>query len=139
MKVFTKVILKLLKNFCEKFTPICKFIVLVGLSSNNISLKFCITEYQIGTPIPIMEGGWGRCVIVLKGENNLDKCWGNLEKNNLITIFKNMKKILEQLLKELFDKFKKKMGEIRNYFRKITVKGLKNVSNKLMMEKLGKN
>ncbi len=31
------------------------------------------------------------------------------------------------------------MGEILDYFRKITVKGLKNVRNKLMLEKLGKN
>ncbi len=49
-----------------------------------------------------------------------------------------MKKILKQLLKDLFDKFKKKVGEILNSFRKVTVKGLKNVRNKLMLEKLGK-
>ncbi len=39
----------------------------------------------------------------------------------------------------LHDKFKKKMGEILNHFRKITVKGLKSVWNKLMLEKLTKN
>ncbi len=33
-----------------------------------------------------------------------------------------MKKILKQLLKKLYDKFKKKMEEILNHFRKITAK-----------------
>ncbi len=50
-----------------------------------------------------------------------------------------MKKILKQLLKKQYDKFKQKMGEILNHFRKITAKGLKNVRNKLMLEKLGKD
>ncbi len=31
-----------------------------------------------------------------------------------------MKKILKQLFKKLYDKFKKKIGEIINHFRKIT-------------------
>ncbi len=50
-----------------------------------------------------------------------------------------MKKILKQLLKKLYDKFKKKMGEILDHFRQITVKGLKNMRNKLMLEKRAKN
>ncbi len=50
-----------------------------------------------------------------------------------------MKKILKQLLKKLYDKFFLKMGEILSQIRKITVKKLKNVENKLMLEKLGKN
>ncbi len=50
-----------------------------------------------------------------------------------------MNKMLKQLLKKVYDKFKKKMGEILNHFRKITAKRLKNVRNKLMLEKLRKN
>ncbi len=79
--------------------------------------------------------------MILKGKNNLDKS-AEIEKET-ITIqwkfLKNMKKILKQLLKKLYDKFKKKMREILNHFRKITVKGLKNLRNKLILEKLGKN